>query len=341
MQFRTLNGEATTVDGIERLCDLCHPKGQKQHPRVVGRSDPSEDLRAAGLPVRLGKVGCATCHDMHSQDVGPADVRKPYVEFAATSPASYPHGNRAACRACHPRDLPAGSPAVFQESDPTKRCVGCHPEDHTKIHPVGVAPSEKTYPMSFLQYPLNPDGTIGCSTCHDHPCDPTKPPTGPSFLRGGPYITFTDFCYRCHPKAGKGGLNPHDQVDSKGNVVSGTCTFCHKTAPSGDAYDPSELLYLRSPIELCTRCHDQGPHPTANHLVEVPEEMVRRLETYQKRHKVLLPLDDAGRIVCTTCHNPHAKGVLRGEAALGAGELHRWRVPSYAELCTPCHTRYD
>jgi hypothetical protein len=73
----------------------------------------------------------------------------------------------------------------------------------------------------------------------------------------------------------------------------------------------------------------------------MPAAFVARLEEYQKRHKVLLPLDEGGRIVCTTCHNPHAKGVLRGEAALGAGELHRWRVPSFAELCTPCHTRYD
>jgi hypothetical protein len=278
---------------------------------------------------------------MHNQEVGPAGVRKEYLAFAATSPSSYPHGNRATCRACHPNELPQGSAPVFLDTDQTRRCVRCHPEDHAKIHPVGVKPSEKTYPMSFLQYPLDTEGRVGCSTCHDHPCATRADADDPNFLRGGPYAPFTDFCYRCHPKAGAGGLNPHDQLDQSGNVISATCTFCHKTAPSGDAYDPSELLYLHSPVELCIRCHDRGPHPAVNHLVEMPAAFVARLEEYQKRHKVLLPLDEGGRIVCTTCHNPHAKGVLRGEAALGAGELHRWRVPSFAELCTPCHTRYD
>lgn len=341
MQFRTLTGEAAPLGGVADLCEMCHPKSSAEHPKVTGWGDPAGALAAAGLPVPDGAVLCTTCHEMHNPEVGPAGTRVQYAGFVGASRQSYPHGNRATCVACHPRVLPEGAEAVFREPDPTRRCVRCHDEDHGRIHPVGVVPSDKTYPMSFLDYPLNSDGTIGCSTCHDHPCS-SRPAAGdPNFLRGGPYVTFTDFCYRCHPKAGKTGLNPHDQLDERGNVVSATCTFCHKTAPSSDSYDPEELLYLRSPVELCVKCHDQGPHPGVNHLVEMPAAFAKRLEEYEKRHQVMLPLDASGRVVCTTCHNPHGKGVLRGEAALGAGEEHRWRVPSYAELCTPCHTRYD
>lgn len=276
---------------------------------------------------------------MHSQDVGPAVVRKGYLAFAAASTRLYPHGSRTGCRACHLTAEPLGP--TFVEDNPSKRCTRCHTGDHARIHTVDAAPNDDTYPMAFLSYPLDADGKLSCSTCHDHVCRGKSDPANPAFLRGGPYGSTADFCYKCHPRAGLGGLNPHDQVDPKGNVVESVCTFCHKTPPSGDAYDPDELLYVRSSVELCTRCHDQGPHPSVNHLVEMSEKKQGKLRDYEQRHKVILPLDPQGRIVCATCHNPHDKGVLHGEAALGAGERHKLRVPSFAELCTPCHQRYD
>ncbi|GAB6061283.1 hypothetical protein [Deferrisoma palaeochoriense] len=338
MTFRTLDGGAAGPDRIEAACGLCHPGGSEDHPLVLGAADPTADLEEAGLPLPGGEPACYTCHDLHSEDVGPAAVRKAYLRFAAQSPASFVHGNRAGCRACHPGEPAPGSDPVFLEPDATARCVRCHTGGHEKIHPVGVASTEQTYPMDFQDLPLGPEGKITCSTCHDEPCTERIDPRNPRFLRGGPYLTPTEFCYRCHPRAGAGALNPHDQVTDDGRLVSTSCVFCHRKRPGEEG--PGALAFLHSPLELCMGCHDPAPHPTVNHLVEMPEPMEKKLHAYEERHRVRLPLHE-GQIVCTTCHNPHEKGAVRGEAALGAGEEKAWRVPSFAELCTPCHARYD
>jgi len=291
-------------------------------------------------------VVCTTCHDMHESEVGPADLRLSYLAFARKNPLSYVHGNRAACLACHPTELAPDATPIFLQEDPSIRCTRCHGDNHRGAHPMQVAPSEKTYPMDFLTYPLDPQGRLSCSTCHDEPCNGGNR-DNPSFLRGGPYFSPTEFCYVCHPKAGLGALNPHQQIDAEGRMVTTTCAFCHRNVPDPeDPYEaysgPEDLTFLHSPVELCAGCHDPFAHPSGiNHLVEMPQKRREQLATYERRHRVSLPLDESSRVVCTTCHNPHAKGVLADEAALGAGEQHMWRVPSYAELCTPCHTRYD
>ncbi|MDF1553584.1 MAG: hypothetical protein P1P84_11010 [Deferrisomatales bacterium] len=351
MRFRTLTGEDVAVKDVTLLCQMCHPEGDEGHPKVLGKGKTAVALFEAGLPLSADTVVCTTCHDMHQTEVGMADLRLAYLKFAGKSPLSYVHGNRSGCLACHPTELAPDATPVFLLDDPTARCARCHGADHRGVHPMQVPPSEKTYPMDFLSYPLDAQGRLSCSTCHDEPCaSGAGEGTGrrnPQFLRGGPYFTTTEFCYVCHPKAGLGALNPHQQIDDKGKLVTSTCTFCHRIAPDPEdiyeAYSGDEdLKFIHSPVELCAGCHETNAHPTGvNHLVEMPEQRRKQLEEYQKRHRVSIPLDGANRIVCTTCHNPHAKGVLADEAALGAGETHMWRVPSYAELCTPCHTRYD
>ncbi|MHB8764645.1 MAG: hypothetical protein ACYDA8_09985 [Deferrisomatales bacterium] len=340
MAFRTASAAAATSATQERLCRLCHPGGQRPHPRVLRTPPAAAALAGAGLPVRGAAPGCTTCHDMHGGDAGPAAVRPPYLAFAATSPESFPHGNQAACGACH---APPGA-AGLKPVAPAALCAGCHPGEGLHPHPVGVPSSAQTYPMDFLQYPLDGQGRLTCATCHDHPCSGGPDPRNPSFLRGGPYGTITEFCQRCHPKAGKGALNPHRQVNDQGRVMTSVCVFCHRVvpeAPDGSDFRPKDLAYFYSPVELCLSCHEPTPHPNVNHLVEMSPAMAQKLRNYEARHRVRLPLDDQGRVVCTTCHNPHDKGVLRGQAALGAGEPKQWRIPAFAELCTPCHARHD
>lgn len=344
LSFRTLEGKGVGPGEVEHLCRMCHPDPVGGHPRVLGTGDPSKDLVAAGLPLPPGGPTCATCHEMHQSEAGPAAVRLGYLAFADQSRTSFPHGNRAACGACHQRPVPPAGTPPFRISDDALRCKRCHPTGHERIHPVAVRATPATYPMDFLEHPLGADGQTTCATCHDHPCASDVDPKNRAFLRGGPFAPFTDFCYRCHPKAGAGGLNPHRQLNDRGEVQAATCAFCHRKPPQdreGGDFDPKDLLFLHSPVELCMGCHDPGPHPSGNHLVELGPAMRARLEEYERRHRVKLPLGPNHRAVCTTCHNPHEKGVLLGKAALGAGEEKGWRVPSFAELCTPCHGRIN
>ncbi|MGW8323621.1 MAG: cytochrome c3 family protein [Thermodesulfobacteriota bacterium] len=84
--------------------------------------------------------------------------------------------------------------------------------------------------------------------------------------------------------------------------------YCHLSERPG----PSDLL--ASGTELCLRCH---PDRTGGR-----EHPVGSFPTFTGPTR--LPLGD-GRIICTTCHNPHAStpGMLR--------------LPPQ-ELCPACHT---
>jgi hypothetical protein len=341
--FRTLDGNPVGREEVEKLCIMCHPGTVEVHPRVVDSIKKAlPDLEKSGLIKNGRSVKCSTCHDMHSKIVGVASVPPEFNDFAKNSTHLFPHSNAAGCLACHPEDMkPFGEP-VFTEADPEKRCSRCHVQRHESIHQTKVASSRKTYPMDFSSFPLGPEAKTTCSTCHDEPCNEKIKPRNLSFLRGGPYSMFTDFCYNCHPKAGEGGLSPHAQVDSAGNVVMTSCIFCHIRDPDNSPDDPGILAYRYSPLELCVNCHSTRPHPSGvNHIVEIGEQKKKKLEAYQTRHNLRMPIDAKNRVICTTCHNPHAKGVTSGQAALGAEEEYRWRVPSFAELCTPCHARYD
>lgn len=347
LTFRTVEGKAVAREAQAKHCEMCHPGDPRHHPRVTRGKAAAADLARAGLPLAGDTVLCTTCHDVHDEQATLASLRRAYASFAARSPESYPHRNRSGCVACHPVAPTDAGAVAFREGDPTARCARCHPADHGGIHPMAVVPTPDTFPLDFLDYPLDAQGRLSCSTCHDHPCTQARGEPNRGFLRGGPYSVSTDFCYRCHPRAGAGSLNPHRQVGARGEILTTTCAFCHRRIPAPDdpeaAYEgPEDLLFLYSPVELCAGCHEPSPHPSGiNHLVDLPEARRVRLAAYEERHAVSLPLYEGTAVVCTTCHNPHDKGVLKGRAALGAAEVLLWRVPSYAELCTPCHARYD
>jgi len=349
MSFRTLEGEGVPVFEDKKLCDMCHPANGWAHPQILAEGDAvketaAEVLQKVGMNAPDGQIVCSTCHDMHNEEVGLFDLYSGYDLFASKSPLSMPHGNRAACKGCHENMPTSEADAALTNQNRTELCTRCHAEDHGRIHPVGVKSSEKTYPMDFLQYPLDEEGRADCSTCHDELCGEKQDKRNRAFLRGGPYMNPTDFCFRCHPRSGEFSLNPHNQVNEKGEVVKTTCSFCHRVTPEkadGSDFRPQDLLFIKSPVELCMWCHNPKPHPDVNHLVNMSDKKISKLRDYEERHRVKMPLDRENNVVCITCHNPHEKGVVKNAAALGASEVNQWRVPSFAELCTPCHARYD
>ena len=128
--------------------------------------------------------------------------------------------------------------------------------------------------------------------------------------------------------------NAHIQLDAKGNIIKKQCAICHEVFP-----EPGAVLKLVSPVvDICSQCHKLFDHPDVNHLVKMTDNKLKSLQEYQQIYQVIFPLDEKGFITCITCHNPHAKGVLKGLGGMGAGEYLLLRGISFEEACTPCHS---
>lgn len=107
-------------------------------------------------------------------------------------------------------------------------------------------------------------------------------------------------------KAESSYVNPH----IKG--ATGFCGECHS--------NPPELL--AGNVAVCVRCHKSSTadHPVTRH----PIDRVVRITTPSP-----LPLTRDNKIVCSTCHDPHA----------GSGFRAFLRV-KYNTLCIQCHVDY-
>lgn len=213
-------------------------------------------------------------------------------------------------------------------------CLSCHDDYQKNHHPVDIPPH------GAIPFPLV-DGMITCLTCHfdDHETG------GANFLREGPYPQQRDICYKCHHQQQYKGVNPHEMLDEGGGfrrMVGGMtiCVICHTGTPNPEM-DRTEDVRFRADIGfLCWRCHPPMANALfqAQHLLVKPSfEMLRTLAKNEKEMDVLLPLVPRDRVTCSTCHNPHQKGVIRREAAAkGADSPDKIRLPS-PRLCFACH----
>ena len=271
-----------------------------------------------------------------------------------------PHWRRDACQACH-SGTPTRANLKLRDADVNRLCNTCHAalSDHSYIHPVGMpVPKDMQTRLSkpFAQAVARANDKISCIACHDVPmtCLPQRAgerALNPRFFREGPYQRDRSaLCYRCHDPAQYARLDPHDQVEKDGRLRESSCLVCHETQP-----DTSAARGVRKPdftvkgdlTALCTGCHLEKPHPGGfsftgqaepDHL-RVPSARVKQqLERMQKKNAVALPLDpNTGKVYCATCHNPHARGVVRvAAAAKGAEEKTRLRMP---EMCGNCHDK--
>ena len=218
--------------------------------------------------------------------------------------------------------------------DLSSKCFDCH-QYRDNHHPIDVAPSNpEDYP-----FPLY-DGKIKCLTCHheDHAGGSAN------LLRGGPYADLRDICFQCHSEDKYAEIDPHIMLDETGMVleVDGqpVCLFCHAVKPN-PAKDRTEDVRFRADIAfLCWRCHSLMANSLffeEHFLKKPPIPMIKFIERKEKELKVTIPLVPRERITCSTCHNPHQKGVISyGPSAKGADEPGRLRVPSPA-ICIVCH----
>lgn len=224
-------------------------------------------------------------------------------------------------------------PVTAAGADPSLKCFYCHDYQETH-HPIDIAPADpKAYP-----FPLY-DGTIRCLTCHvdDH--------EGSSkLLRGGPYRDRREICFKCHSQDEYSEIDPHYMMDGNGKivVVNGrpVCLVCHAVEPN-PARDRTNDVRFRADIAfLCWRCHETMANTLffqTHFLVKPTLPMINFIERLSQELDVTIPLVPRERITCSTCHNPHQKGVIIYEPSTkGADEPGRLRLPS-PKICLVCH----
>jgi hypothetical protein len=270
-----------------------------------------------------------------------------------------PHWRRDACQACH-TGTPTRASLKLRDADINRLCNTCHAavSDHSYIHPTGMpvpAGMQPRLSKSFQQAVTRARGTITCITCHDLPMTcvaerARERGLNPRFFRDGPYRDRTELCYRCHDPAQYTRLNPHDQVKADGSLRESSCLVCHDSQPdvvSARSIGDVDFTVRGDLSALCTGCHPWVPHPGGfsfrteaqpNHLVVPSAGVQQRRQRMQRQNDIVLPLDpNTGKVFCGTCHNPHARGVLRLAAAdKGAGEKQRLRMQ---EMCGNCHDK--
>jgi len=273
-----------------------------------------------------------------------------------------PHWKDDSCRVCHKSQ--AATKNNLRKKNISEICLSCHDAiyDHRYIHPINIKPSanmlkrmNKAYRKSLQQSA----GKISCATCHDIAlqCEPEKSRqklTNPRFFRSGPFASRSQSCYFCHDKKQYKKLNPHDQLDSKGEIIKNKCRICH--AGSIDELSKAESIKeveFHAPgdnlASMCWGCHVWTPHPGGqfsffknksgpDHLTKPTQIVLRSLQVSEKEKQIVFPLEpQTGKVFCGTCHNPHQKGVIKNKrAAKGADSKHRLRDQ---DICQNCHNK--
>ena len=225
-----------------------------------------------------------------------------------------------------------GSPVAGPEADSSLACLGCH--DYTENHhPSGFAPAD----ASKFPFPLY-DGRVRCLTCHVE--DHMGPP---KMLRGGPYAGRREICFKCHYEEEYRYIYPHIMLDGEGRIIEVNgkplCLVCHSKMPDPRVDRTEDVAFRADVAFLCWRCHSLMGQPVLNeHILMKPlPNMLRYLEQNEQKLNVTIPLVPRDRITCSTCHNPHQKGVITYEpSAKGADAPGRLRLDAQT-LCIACH----
>jgi hypothetical protein len=230
-------------------------------------------------------------------------------------------------------------------------------------------------PSAVMAKRIPPDfplerGVLTCLSCHDviRGCrrEQSAGASNHNLLRGLPESNPAAFCLHCHTPEDYRPFNAHDQV-AAGKPKTEVCGWCHTGVPPTDApLGESFSSDLRAKSDaVCRNCHTVAQtHPVVAHMQAVPSaemmwymsarEMQSRMSmplpqllAYARATKRIprsIPLDEAGRITCYSCHNPHEKALLPEANPRSAGAdakqatNHRLRIRE-GQVCVACHQK--
>ncbi|MCL6583489.1 MAG: cytochrome c3 family protein [bacterium] len=245
-----------------------------------------------------------------------------------------PHKSPKSCLVCHEREPRAGDKELYLRfgGNSVQLCKGCHDNKRVKgdNHPVGIIPSKERGVRVPAIFPLA-GGKLSCTTCHQMPCQGKT--ANLFFLRGGPYQRRIDTCLSCHLREKYEKVNPHDQLTDTGEIREDRCLFCHeinKENATGLAFK------FKAPLKFyCLGCHPIsvekhpfGAHHTGRQLHTIWEGLSdsERVRLSQQERFKMFPISIGGKIMCTTCHNPH--DVRKGP---------KLRINEVNKSCRQCH----
>jgi len=258
--------------------------------------------------------------------------------------AENPHWKKDGCGACH--DMSSGSAAPIAQEKIDRLCLGCHDgkKAAAEVHPIG----RKLRPADHLIKPdkwPTPNDEIGCITCHDaqFACDLKTNPRAANrnllrIQRDGA-ARGQSFCQNCHQSEAYSKINPHLMLGDGKEIIESKCLFCHAKVQDRKATERAHKPDLKAEQgDICRDCHPRHKDPiTQMHigLRMTPEqqafvyakevlglssnpskEFVHKAEVAGRVPKLVVPAAK-GVIVCSTCHNPHLRGVFSDESELG------------------------
>ncbi len=201
-----------------------------------------------------------------------------------------PHGDPAACTACH---APAGEGQDVGPALPiVETCRSCHPT--ADMHPVGIRPDEVHVAEGF---PLE-NGLLSCATCHVEPAHGGDAVVPPPYHRGGPYDDVRQLCYSCHERSSYTRTDPHHPAAPR-DRDDPTCAACHSGVPAdGATPDDARLRFPTS--EPCKTCHEGELHQG------VPSHVGKALDPDARvAVPTDVPLARDGTVQCWSCHDVH------------------------------------
>lgn len=148
-------------------------------------------------------------------------------------------------------------------------------------------------------------------------------------------------CYECHAPEQYLQFNVHRyQIIDKTKINHEMCLLCHNGIPNLSATRPGDFKLKTSLDKYCISCHPKQVelHPAqADHFKKrITEGFLNIIRTFAKTGNYFIPLTSQ-RMACSTCHNPHQRGVSRHKATM-RGEDERWRLRFVGyEMCAICH----
>jgi hypothetical protein len=272
-----------------------------------------------------------------------AAAEKTSLPDKSVTPTLNPHFTGKYCDECHEGTPVEGGDKLLKFGGDYTQLCSCHNyTPGTYIHPVEIVPSMEKMEKMADTFPLE-NGKISCGTCHDiyEQCknNPKLMINKSKFFRGGPYLNRTTMCFKCHDENKYKMLDPHNQLDNEWKIIPEKCLYCHVTVPDREESTFEDVQLIGDLKVLCQRCHGSLlKHPgNAFHYLIPSDKFMRRIKEMEREYQVILPLDYEGKLTCTTCHNPHERGVIPGmrKSAKGASDAFRHRIPK--KLCTKCH----